>query len=122
MALESPLALLEETIAEDRRAAALAKANAKEETAAAPTLKKPAAFKPIAPAKAMKKPKAHTAKKPAASGAVSLHMAGLPRGWRCFTRPPRPDRYYVDPSGEQYRTWGEVETIVGKTLKKGCKK
>lgn len=111
---ESVLEMLESRSQEDKARRAAAKA-AEAPLAAADATR---AKKDQAPIVTKLQRKPAQLKRPAAAQSIMLVPCdGLPKGWTCYTRPPRPDKYYTDPSGNQYRTWKAVEAV----LKKGKK-
>ena len=43
----------------------------------------------------------------------SCDAVKLPRGWSVWTKPPRPDKYFVSASGQRYRSVNEVKASLG---------
>ena len=43
----------------------------------------------------------------------SCDVMKLPRGWSVWTKPPRPDKYFVSASGQRYRSVNEVKASLG---------
>ncbi len=112
--------------AADRTEVALASRQPAPVASGTPASKRPAAAakapKSIVPPK-MQKPvaaaKKATAKKATAAASVGdkrqyIEVDGLPRRWKCYLLPKRPDKYYLSPSGEILRSWSAVMKEVGK--------
>ena len=107
--------------AADRTEVALASRQPAPVASGTPAFKRPAAAakapKSIVPPK-MQKPVA-AAKKATAAASVGdkrqyIEVGGLPRRWKCYLLPKRPDKYYISPSGEILRSWSAVMKEVGK--------
>ena len=103
---------------EESRKAAVAKAKAmrKKPAAADESMRKrPSAVDESLPAAKKAKDEIGFAKSKVAAGFVraSCDAVKLPKGWSVWTKPPRPDKYFYDVAGAQYRSVVSVKEELG---------
>ena len=79
-------------------------------------MKRPAAAKVIAHSLAAipaAPPVTAEMKRPAAARIIVDSPVPIPKGWICFKKAGRADKYWSDPSGRQFRTAAEVRAALG---------